>query len=245
MHFVRFLDSGGRPRKGRWTEAGIEFGNNYYDPESVSILPPVTPSKIIAVGKNHQSSLDKSGDDPPATPRLFFKPPHTIIGHGNTVTLPFQDSQVVYEAELGVVIGEQSRNVSRENALSIVEGYTCVNDISNLDARSISDGAVRVKGFDNAAPIGPVLATPDEVPKDALIELRLNGEVRQQAPRSELVYTIPELIEEITQYLTLEVGDIIATGTPAGIDLLHDGDRVEIEIDGIGTLEHDIAVSTE
>lgn len=241
MHFVRFLGSGGRPRRGTWTSAGIEFGGELYDPETVRILPPVTPSKIIAVGKNHRSSLDDSGESPPTVPRLFFKPPHTIVGHDSTVSLPFQNNQVVYEAELGVVIGTQCRNVSRESAFSVVEGYTCVNDISNLDDRTISDGAVRVKGFDNAAPIGPVLATPDEVAEDAMIELRLNGDVRQQAPRSDLIYSIPELIEEITQYLTLESGDIIATGTPAGIGSLSDGDHVEIEIDGIGVLEHDIA----
>lgn len=241
MHSVRFLDSSKNSRKGEWTESGIEFGGCQYDPTETEILPPVTPSKIIAVGRNHQSTVESRDEDPPSVPRLFFKPPHTVVGHGGTVSLPANKNEIVYEAEMGVVIGKQCRNVPKEDAMSVVEGYTCVNDISNLDDRDISDGAVRVKGFDDAAPIGPVLATPDEVPESAVIELRLNGNLRQQAPCFDLIYTIPELIEEITRYLTLESGDVIATGTPTGIDSLSDGDHVEIEIEGIGTLRHDIA----
>jgi 2-keto-4-pentenoate hydratase/2-oxohepta-3-ene-1,7-dioic acid hydratase in catechol pathway len=123
---------------------------------------------------------------------------------------------------------------------SIIEGYTCVNDISNRDDQMVEQNWIRGKAFDGSAPIGPVVAPPDEVPDDATVELRLNGTVKQRSSRSEFIFSVPEIVEEITTYMTLEPGDIIITGTPAGVGPLSDGDRVEVEIEGVGTLEHEV-----
>jgi 2-keto-4-pentenoate hydratase/2-oxohepta-3-ene-1,7-dioic acid hydratase in catechol pathway len=171
---------------------------------------------------------------------LFLKPPNTLASHGATVTLPGGKERIDHEAELGVVIGTQARNVSRETAMDHVAGFTCVDDLSNRDDQREEQNWVRGKAFDGAAPIGPVLADPEHVPDDARVQARVNGETRQDGSRSQLIFSVPELVAEITTYLTLEPGDVISTGTPAGVGPLADGDRVEIEVEGVGTLAHDV-----
>ncbi|MFH5800709.1 fumarylacetoacetate hydrolase family protein [Haladaptatus sp. CMAA 1911] len=240
MSHVRFRDPAGSVRNGSWTNDGIVFGDSTYDPDEIDILPPTEPSKIVCVGLNYADHAAESGMDIPERPLLFLKPPNSVAGHGDTVTLPAGKEQVEYEAELGVVIGKQCRNVAAEDADSVIEGYTCVNDISNRDDQMVEQNWIRGKAFDGSAPIGPVIAPPDEVPDDAAVELRLNGEVKQRSSRSEFIFSVPEIIEEITAYMTLEQGDVIITGTPAGVGPLSDGDRVEVEIEGVGTLEHGV-----
>ncbi len=240
MSHVRFRDPAGSVRKGSWTDDGIVFADSTYDLDEIDVLPPTEPSKIVCVGLNYADHAAESGMDIPERPLLFLKPPNSVAGHGDTVTLPAGKEQVEYEAELGVVIGKQCRNVAAEDADSVIEGYTCVNDISNRDDQMVEQNWIRGKAFDGSAPIGPVVAPPDEVPDDAAVELRLNGEVKQQSSRSEFIFSVPEIIEEITTYMTLEPGDIIITGTPAGVGPLSDGDRVEVEIEGVGTLEHEV-----
>ena len=160
--------------------------------------------------------------------------------HTETQSHSQKKKSVDYEAELGVVIGEQCRNVAPEDAMDVVAWFTCMNDISNRDDQEIEQNWIRGKAFDNSAPLGPVLATPDEVPADASIELRVNGETKQDSSRSDFIFTIPELVAEITTYMTLEAGDVISTGTPEGVGPLSDGDRVEVDIEGIRTLEHTV-----
>lgn len=240
MSHVRFRDPAGSVRKGSWTDDGIVFADSTYDLDEIDVLPPTEPSKIICVGLNYADHAAESGMDIPERPLLFLKPPNSVAGHGDTVTLPAGKEQVEYEAELGVVIEKQCRNVAAEDTDSVIEGYTCVNDISNRDDQMVEQNWIRGKAFDGSAPIGPVVAPPDEVPDDAAVELRLNGEVKQQSSRSEFIFSVPEIIEEITTYMTLEPGDIIITGTPAGVGPLSDGDRVEVEIEGVGTLEHEV-----
>ena len=139
------------------------------------------------------------------------------------------------------MIGEQCRNVAAEDAMDVVAGFTCADDVSNRDDQRVEQNWVRGKAFDNSCPLGPVLADPEDVPDDASVELRLNGETVQSSSRAEFVFSVPELIEEITQYMTLEEGDVIITGTPAGVGELEDGDEVEVEVEGVGTLEHTVA----
>ncbi|MFP8958372.1 fumarylacetoacetate hydrolase family protein [Natrialbaceae archaeon A-CW3] len=243
MRYVRFIDPAGTVRTGTWNDGEIEFGGRSYDSADVSILPPSEPTKIVCVGLNYKDHAEESGMDLPERPWLFLKGPNTLAGHGDTVSLLPGKERIEFEAELGVVIGEQCRNVDADNAMDVVSGFTCVNDISNRDDQFEEQNWVRGKAFDGAAPVGPVMATPDHVPEDASIELRVNGETKQSSSRSELIFTVPEIIEEITTYLTLEPGDIIATGTPAGVGPLSDGDTVEVEIEGVGTLEHDVQSS--
>ncbi|KZN23187.1 2-hydroxyhepta-2,4-diene-1,7-dioate isomerase [Haladaptatus sp. R4] len=238
MSHVRFRDPAGAVRTGSWTDDGIVFADSTYDPDEVDILPPTEPSKIVCVGLNYADHAAESGMEIPERPLLFLKPPNSVAGHGDTISLPEGKEQVEYEAELGVVIGEQCRNVAAEDADSVIEGYTCVDDISNRDDQMVEQNWIRGKAFDGSAPIGPVVAPPEDVPGDATVELRLNGEVKQHSSRAEFIFSVPEIIEEITAYMTLEPGDVIITGTPAGVGPLADGDRVEVEIEGVGTLEH-------
>jgi 2-keto-4-pentenoate hydratase/2-oxohepta-3-ene-1,7-dioic acid hydratase in catechol pathway len=240
MHRVRFRDPAGSVRTGRWTDGEITFGGETFDADEVDVLPPCEPTKIVCVGLNYEKHAEESGMEIPDRPLLFLKPPNALAAHGDTVTLPAGKERVDYEAELGVVIGEQCRNVAAEDAEDVIAGYTCVNDVSNRDDQNVEQNWIRGKAFDNSAPIGPVLATPDEVSDDARIRLRVNGETKQDSSRSDFIFSIPELIEEITTYMTLEPGDVVSTGTPEGVGPLSDGDRVEVDVEGIPTLEHSV-----
>jgi len=241
MAQVRFRDPAGSVRTGTWHDGVIEFGGTTYDLEAVDVLPPSDPSKIVCVGLNYANHAEEEGKDLPERPLLFWKTPNTVASHGSTVTLPEGKEKVEHEVELAVVIGEQCRNVAAEDADSVIAGYTCANDISNRDDQREERNWVRGKAFDNACPLGPVLAPPEDVPERADVELRVNGEVRQSSNTAEFVFSVPELIEEVTRHITLEEGDVLLTGTPAGVDTLADGDHVEVEVEGVGTLEHTVA----
>jgi 2-keto-4-pentenoate hydratase/2-oxohepta-3-ene-1,7-dioic acid hydratase in catechol pathway len=255
MKQVRFRDPAGSVRTGEWvdgdepadtTTAGsdgkIVFGGHRYDPAEVEILPPCEPSKIVCIGLNYADHADERDSTVPDRPLLFLKPPNAVASHGSDVTLPAGKERIDYEAELGVVIGEQCRHVPESEAMDVVAGYTCMVDLSNRDDQRQEQNWVRGKAFDNAAPIGPVLATPEHVPDDASVELWVDGEKRQSSSRSQLIFPIPELIAEITSYLTLEPGDVIATGTPEGVGPLSDGDQVTVEVEGVGRLRHTVSI---
>lgn len=242
MGRVRFRDEAGTNRTGRWTEGTIRAAGRTYDPEEVAILPPVEPSKIVCVGWNYHDHVEEKGAEVPDRPELFVKPPNAVSSHRATVSLPPDREPMEYEAELGVVIGEQCRRVDAGDAMTVVDGYTCVNDLSNREDQWEEQNWFRGKAFDNAAPIGPVVADPEEVPTDARIRSRLNGETRQDSTIAEFIWSVGELIEEITALTTLEPGDVISTGTPHGVGELSDGDRVEIEIEGVGSLENTVRI---
>ena len=242
MHRVRFRDPAGSVRNGQWHEDSVSFAGETYSLDEVDILPPCEPSKIVCIGRNYADHADELGNDVPDRPLLFLKPPNALASHGDTVTDPEGKDRVDWEAELAVVIGAQARNVDADDAMDYVAGYTCMNDISNRDDQNKEQNWVRGKAFDNSAPLGPALATPDEVPDDAAIELRVNGETKQSSTLEHMIFSVPELVEEITAYVTLEPGDVISTGTPAGVGALSDGDRVEVDVEGVGVLEHDVRV---
>jgi 2-keto-4-pentenoate hydratase/2-oxohepta-3-ene-1,7-dioic acid hydratase in catechol pathway len=240
MKYIRFRDQAGSVRRGTLEDRTVQFGDQQYELSEVDVLPPTDPTKIVCVGLNYADHAAERDKDVPDRPLLFFKTPNTVSSHGSTVTLPAGKERVDWEAELAVVIGQQCRNVAVEEAMDVVEGYTCLNDLSNRDDQDTEQNWVRGKAFDNAAPMGPVVATPDEVPDDATIELRVNGETKQSSSIDQFFFSVPELIAEITTHLTLEAGDVISTGTPAGVGPLSDGDHVAVDIEGIGILEHDI-----
>lgn len=240
MRYARFRDPAGTARRGVWTDGGIEFGGETYAIDEVAMLPPVEPTKIVCIGLNYADHAEETDSEIPDRPLLFLKPPNTLSAHGDTVTLPAGKETVDWEAELGVVIGQQCRNVPADEAMDVVAGFTCVNDISNRDDQRQEQNWVRGKAFDNAAPMGPVVADPEHVPDDARVSLRVNGEAKQDSSRAQLIFSVPELIAEITTYLTLEAGDVISTGTPSGVGPLSDGDEVEVEIEGVGTLRHSV-----
>ncbi|PSQ16000.1 2-hydroxyhepta-2,4-diene-1,7-dioate isomerase [Halobacteriales archaeon QS_8_69_73] len=255
MRFVRFRDPNGDVRGGEWTgEDGAEIraypvdGRRYtvaserYAAADVELLPPTVPSKIVCVGLNYADHAAEQDEELPDRPLLFLKPPNALASHGATIELPAGKDRLDYEAELGVVVGERCRDVDAAEAASVVAGYTCVDDLSNRDDQRVETNWVRGKAFDGAAPIGPVVASPDEVPADAAVRCRVNGDLRQDSSRSEFIFSVPELLAEITSYMTLEPGDVVSTGTPAGVGPLSDGDSVEVTVEGVGTLRHDVTI---
>ncbi|WP_435126007.1 fumarylacetoacetate hydrolase family protein [Halobaculum sp. D14] len=242
MRYARISDPAGVTRRGEYVDGVVEAAGETFDVSDpdVDLLPPCEPTKIVCIGRNYAAHAEERDADVPDRPMLFLKPPNTVAAPGSTVTLPAGKEQVEHEAELGVVIGEQARNVDADDAWDVVEGFTCLDDVSNRDDQSREQNWVRGKAFDAAAPIGPVVADPEDVPADASVELRLNGDTRQRGSRDQFIFDVPTLVEEITTYLTLEPGDVISTGTPAGVGPLSDGDRVEVEVEGVGVLEHTV-----
>ncbi|MFD1571761.1 fumarylacetoacetate hydrolase family protein [Halorubrum laminariae] len=246
MHRVRFRDPAGSIREGTYDPASdtVAFADEEYalDSPEIDVLPPTDPSKIVCIGRNYADHAAELGNDVPDRPLLFLKPPNALASHGDTVTVPAGKDRIDWEAEIAVVIGEQCKAVDADDAMDVVAGFTCMDDISNRDDQNREQNWVRGKAFDNAAPLGPVLATPDEVPDDASVELRVNGKTKQSSDRAHQIFDVPTLIEEITTYMTLEAGDVIATGTPEGVGALSDGDTVEVEVEGVGVLEHDVRI---
>ena len=235
---IRFRDPAGSVRDGELSDGRVVAAGRTYDRDEIELLAPTEPTKIVCVGRNYAKHADERDADLPDRPLLFLKPPSAVAAPGAAVPLPAGKERIDHEAELAVVIGAQARNVDAADAESYIAGYTCFNDVSNRDDQDREQNWVRGKAFDNSAPIGPGIAPPEAVPEDASIELRVNGDVRQSSSIEHLIFSIPELIEEITTYMTLEPGDVVATGTPEGVGPLSGGDAVEIEIEGVGTLEH-------
>ena len=240
MRYARFRDPTGAVRRGTYHGDSVAFGGDEYALDEVTLLAPCEPSKVVCVGRNYAEHADERGNDVPDRPLLFLKPPNAVAAAGDEIVLPAGKERVDHEAELAVVVGEQCRNVAAEDALDVVAGYTCMNDISNRDDQDKETNWIRGKAFDGSAPLGPVVADPEHVPEDASVELRLNGETRQSSTREHFIFTVPELIEEITTYMTLEPGDVISTGTPAGVGPLSSDDTVEVEVEGVGVLENPV-----
>jgi 2,4-didehydro-3-deoxy-L-rhamnonate hydrolase len=215
----------------------------------VTSLPIDLPQKIVCIGLNYRDHAEEQGTELPAAPLLFAKWPNALIGHGEPIVIPRASQKVDYEAELGVVIGSRVRNVSEENALEAVRGYLCLNDVSARDLQ-FSDGQwTRGKSPDTFCPIGPELVSRDEVPDPQALAIRcvLNGEVMQDSTTANMIFTVAEIIAYASATMTFEPGDLIATGTPAGVGvfrdpqvLLRDGDEVTIEIEGLGALTNPV-----
>lgn len=225
---------------GQWT-AGAVVG----DLSEVTLLAPVTPTKIICVGRNYPAHAAEHGAEVPAEPLLFFKPPSALIGPDGVILLPPQSQQVEYEAELAVVIGRRCRAVRPEEAWAYVLGITCANDVTARDLQRRDGQWTRAKGFDTFCPVGPwvVLGVSEEEVADRAVICRVNGEVRQYGRTSEMVFSPADLIAYASSVMTLEAGDLILTGTPSGVGPLHEGDVVEVEVEGVGVLRNYVARS--
>ncbi len=207
--------------------------------EQVRLLAPVVPSKIVCLGRNYAAHAAEHGSEVPKLPLLFLKPPSAIINPGEAIQLPPQSKQVEHEAELAVVIGQRARWVSAQRASEVILGYTVALDITARDLQ-FSDGQwTRAKGFDTFCPLGPWIETELD-PADAMVTCTVNGQLRQMASTRDMVFSVPELVAFITAVMTLEPGDLILTGTPAGVGPLVDGDQVSAEIEGIGQLTHPV-----
>jgi len=206
----------------------------------VKLLAPCTPSKIIAVGLNYRDHAYELGMPVPDDPILFLKPQTSIIGPGDLIRYPAMSSRVDYEAELGIVIRERAFRVPRGDARKFVLGYTCSNDVTARDLQKKDGQWTRAKSFDTFCPVGPWIET-DLDPDDILVESFLNNERMQSSRTSQLIFGIDHLVSFISHVMTLEPGDLIITGTPAGIGPMKPGDEIEVRIEGIGSLKNTVS----
>lgn len=205
----------------------------------VRLLPPVLPNKVVAIGRNYAEHARELGNEVPDVPVAFFKPSTSVAGPGDPIVYPSFSHEVHHEAELAVVIGRMCREVPRERARDVILGYTCANDVTARDVQRREQQWARAKGFDTSCPLGPWVET-DVEPDDLAIMCTVNGEQRQLGRTSEMVRSIEDLIVHITEAMTLLPGDVILTGTPAGVGPLNVGDEVAVTIEGIGTLTNKV-----
>jgi len=251
MRIVRFETQDGKKPKYGWLlndkvgEIGGNVFGRYRRDEAltpladVKLLPPCQPSKIVCVGRNYVEHAKELGNEVPKVPLIFMKPPSSIIASGGTIILPPQSAQVEHEAELVIVIGKRGRNVTTENARKYIFGYTVGNDVTARDLQKIDGQWTRAKGFDTFCAFGPWIDTEFD-PSDAVITCRVNGQMRQMASTRDMVFNVGVLIAYVSSIMTLEPGDLIFTGTPAGVGELKNGDKVEVEIEGLGKLTNPV-----
>lgn len=208
-----------------------------YARDKVRLLAPCIPSKMVCLGLNYRSHAEEAKLPIPPVPLIFLKPSTAVVGPDDEIILPRQSRRVDYEGELGVVIGKKAKEVPHGKAKDHILGYTCVNDVSDRYAQKEDGQWTRAKGYDTFAPIGPCVETEID-PEDLQIETYLNGELRQSARTSDLIFGVEELVGFISNVMTLLPGDVIATGTPSGIGRMSPGDVVEIKVEGVGTLRN-------
>ncbi len=212
-----------------------------YENTEPRLLPTCRPSKIVCVGRNYLEHAKELGNPPPAEPIIFLKPPSSLIGPDEPIVYPAISEFVSFEAELGVVIGQRARRVSAADAAGCIFGYTCVNDVTARDLQKKDGQWTRAKGFDTFCPVGPWIVPHHQVDFDSLrIRSFVDDVMKQDASVRDMIFPVPFLIEYITRFMTLEPGDLIATGTPPGVGPLQAGNTVRVEIEGIGAIEYPV-----
>lgn len=211
--------------------------------DEVELLAPVVPSKIVCVGRNYLEHAKELGNEVPSEPLLFLKASSAVIATGDEIVIPPHSRRVEHEGELAVVIGRTCKNVGDdEDPLQRVLGYTCLNDVTARDLQKKDVQFTRAKSFDTFCPIGPYIETDIE-PSDLRVTTRVNGEIRQDGRTSQMVFPVDFLIRYISRQMTLNVGDVIATGTPSGVSRMHSGDICDVEVEGVGVLSNKISAS--
>jgi 2-keto-4-pentenoate hydratase/2-oxohepta-3-ene-1,7-dioic acid hydratase in catechol pathway len=213
----------------------------FYSMEEVKIIPPVQPSKVVCVGLNYRDHAEELNMDLPEEPILFLKPPTTVISQEGSIIYPPQSHQVDYEAELAVIIGREASFVSQKNAFDYIAGYTALNDVTARDLQQKDGQWTRAKSFDTFCPLGPWMETEMD-PSDQNISLKLNDDVKQNSNTKNMIFPVDELMEYISHIMTLNPGDVIATGTPPGVGPMKVGDVVEVTVAGVGTLRNEVKV---
>jgi 2-keto-4-pentenoate hydratase/2-oxohepta-3-ene-1,7-dioic acid hydratase in catechol pathway len=203
-------------------------------------MKSISPSKIVCVGRNYAKHAAELGGEVPDEPLIFFKPPSSLIGEAASIVMPAISKRVDFEGEIGVIIGKQGRNVPASDAWDYVEALVPVNDVTARDLQSIDDQWARAKGFDTFCAVGTPVAVADVDRASLGVITRVNGEVRQEGDAADMVFDIPTIIEYITSIMTLEPGDLVATGTPDGVAPLKDGDLVEVEVVGVGSVRNPV-----
>jgi 2-keto-4-pentenoate hydratase/2-oxohepta-3-ene-1,7-dioic acid hydratase in catechol pathway len=249
MKLVRFRSPDG-PRAGVLAADGIrELGDDFFapavptgrvfDPTAVTFLAPLVPGKFIGIGRNYAEHAQEMGGPPPPWPDVFLKPPSSAIGPDEAIELPAASARVEIEGELGVVVGRRLRDATPAEAAAAIFGLTIVNDVTARDLQRSDRTWARAKGFDTFGPLGPCVAVGLD-PRDLALESRINGQVRQRARTSQMLHPAADLLAYVSRVMTLLPGDVLATGTPAGVWPIVPGDVVEIEIEGIGILRNPV-----
>lgn len=216
---------------------GIKTTGAVHPLDDVRLVAPIIPrSKVVGFGRTYSEHAKELGNEVPPEPLIFLKPNTSVVGHGEPVTLPAFSQEVSFEGELAVVIGRICKDVPAEKASDVIFGYTIANDLTARDAQRTDPQWARAKGFDGSCPLGPWIETELEDPDDVAITTRLNGEVRQDGSTRDMIWPVSELVARASEAFTLLPGDVIMTGTPAGVGLVNAGDIVEIELEGLGTL---------
>jgi len=249
MKLVRFLAQGSPAYGVLDGDTIAELEGDFFPPfrklkkrhpvSSVQLLCPCVPSKIVCVGLNYRDHAAELGFPIPETPVLFLKPPTSVTGPGAPIHYPRMSSQVDFEAELGIVIRDRTSRITPGEARLHILGYTCANDVTARDLQKKDGQWTRAKAFDTFCPAGPWIET-DLDPDDLLVEAYLNNERRQSSRTSQLIFNIPQLVSFISEVMTLNPGDLIITGTPAGIGSMKQGDEIEVRIEGIGSLRNTV-----
>jgi len=236
-------DLRGRMENGNASAPGGEFESIPLN--EAELLPPVTPSKIICVGRNYREHAQELGNEIPAEPLLFFKPPSSLLRPSGVVVLPRVSERVDFEGELAIVIGRRTRHLKPEdNWCDVVRGFTLANDISARDLQKKDVQWARAKGFDTFCPVGPMVSDELDIESGVIIETRVNGNLRQQASTRDMIFPVPVLLRHISAAFTLEPGDLVLTGTPSGVGPLQQGDRVEVSVTRLGVLANTVEIET-
>lgn len=208
--------------------------------EDVQLLAPVFPTKVVCVGKNYVDHAAEMDSEVPDRPIIFLKPATSVVGPAAPIVLPPDSEEVHHEGELAVVIGKLARNVPAEDASSVILGYTVANDVTARDLQRSDGQWTRSKGYDTFCPLGPAIATEFDPLEGMRITTSVNGDVRQEGSTADLVFGVAELVEFVTRVMTLLPGDVLLTGTPSGVGPIQSGDRVDVEIEGIGVLSNPV-----
>lgn len=220
--------------------AGVELTGEQLPLADVRLLAPVIPrSKVVCIGRNYVAHAEELGHDVPKEPLVFLKPNTSVVGPYDPVVYPRQSSNVHFEGELGIVIGRICRDVPPERVADVIYGYTVGNDVTARDLQETDDQWARAKGFDSFCPLGPWIET-DLDPSDVRVRTELNGELKQDGTTSLMIFDVPTVVSYITSFMTLLPGDVVLTGTPAGVGPMQVGDDVSVTVDGIGTLTNKV-----
>ncbi len=239
MKIIRYSMNPRTPPTATDADPEVKHGGLESLPHGSRLLPPCSPSKIVCVGRNYPEHAKELGNEPPKEPLIFLKPPSSLIASGDEIIYPPLSERVDYEGELGVVIGKRARHVKASDAFDYVLGYTCVNDVTARDLQRKDGQWPRGKGFDTFCAVGPCLVTKDEIEVSQLrVRTVVDGVVRQDGSVRDMMFGVGDIIAFVSEFMTLEPGDLIATGTPPGVGPLQPGSTVQIEIDGIGVLKN-------
>jgi 2-keto-4-pentenoate hydratase/2-oxohepta-3-ene-1,7-dioic acid hydratase in catechol pathway len=232
------------PSLSAWTDdhhSDVQHGDFDQFPAGARLLPPCSPTTIVCVGRNYAEHAKEMGADVPAEPTIFLKPTTSLIASGDAIVYPRLTQRLDYEGELGVVIGRRARRVKSADAAAYILGYTPVNDVTARDLQRKDGQWTRGKGFDTFCPVGPYIVPRDEVNLSSLrVRTFVDGEKKQDAAIAEMIFSVNDIIAYVSAFMTLEPGDLIATGTPSGVGPLQPGSQVRVEIDGIGVLDNTV-----